>query len=538
MNKRLVIYGYVLVGMTIFYPALHSFFYADDFALLTIGRYSRNPLSFFIYNHFPGGIYYRPLGMSLWWLSFKLAGACPELQNLINILIHIGNSSILFCILNKFHAKIKLNGLLALIFLVHPLTISTAMWLSDRFDLLATLFIFLSLYTHLHFCRNESRLAYVLSVSACMLAALSKEIAYITPVLIMIISAEDCRGVARSWIQRLRIVAPYFGVVGVVAGVRNLVLRGATLQISSEQILNVIVIGFRQTIRLMPKYYSHFIHGIHWYSGLYILIIATTLVLVVLGLRTLSKPALVSWRIVSCGLAIILLTAILQAPVTYANLTYNSSDSFDIPDMVGSRFYYLSFAGFILVVQQFLSIPFRVPNMASMSNSIYILLIGQGIIFGLLSQSLCRNWSELTNGSLRNAADQAIMAIEQLPLPENNCRLYLLNSPADAPYFKEYSDSIIKAIASQNSRVIHCGIMTEIAPFYQVMLREDRRILKSEEQHNNSIIGQYGTSNIIYVYPNAPNISAIFDDPNALILRFDGQRFVKYTQQVKDGRLK
>lgn len=546
--RNLVYFGYLLGGLLVFYPSLSSYYFSDDFAFLTIARYIGNPLSFFYHDHFPGGFFYRPIGMLSWWLSYKLVGTQHVLHNLVNILIHIGNACVLFRIFSLVHANLKLNALLALLFLVHPLTISTTMWLSDRFDLLATMFIFFSLYLFLRYRMNGSRRTYFLSVAACMLAVLSKEIAYFTPLAITVVAIYFKQDAVRIWRQKLNEVAPFYAVILLVFGVRFFLLRSAAVEhfLGENSLSKVMAGGVWNWLRLLPNYYLFNTDWAHWNIGAWTLIVVALVVLVGLSLHALLKPGAVSWSMIALGLTIMLAPAILQAPVSFSNLSYNPSGSFDFTNMVDSRFYYLSFAGFLLAAQQPLSVACKIFASAK-ANSIgcyviYLFLAVQSIVFGILSHSLGNGWSKLSNGQPRHVAEQTSLAVEQLSLPESGCKLYILDTPSDALYFREYSDSVIKALVSQGSRAIHCLMLTEKAPWYQIMLRGDLATMRAAPLRPILVGGRARLPTLIgdlaYVYLNVPDDIAVARDPNAVFIEFDGQKYIDVTQQVHSGSKK
>ncbi|MGC2457318.1 MAG: hypothetical protein WA435_04945 [Gallionellaceae bacterium] len=548
--RNLVYFVYLLGGLLVFYPSLSSYFFSDDFAFLTIARYIGNPLSFFYYDHFPGGFFYRPLGMLSWWLSYKLVGTHHVLHNLINILIHIGNTCVLFRIFSLVHANFKLNALLALLFLVHPLTISTTMWLSDRFDLLATLFIFSSLYSFFRYRVDGSRHAYFLSIAACMLAVLCKELAYFTPLAITVVAIHFNQDPVRTMRQKLLEVAPFYAVILLVFGGRFILLRNTAIAhfLGENSLSKVMAGGVWNWLRLLPNYYSFNADWAHWNIGAWTLIVVTLVVLIGLTLHALFKPGAVSWSMIALGLTIMLAPAILQAPVSFSNLSYNPSGSFDFTNMVDSRFYYLSFAGFLLAAQQPLSVACKIfassnANANALATyAIYILLAVQSIFFGILSYSLGNGWSKLSNGQPRHVAEQTSLAVEQLSLPQSGCKLYILDIPSDALYFREYSDSVIKALVSQGSPAIHCLVLTEKAPWYQIMLREDLATMQAVPLRPIIVGGQARLPTLIgdlaYVYLNVPDDIAVARDPNAVFIEFDGQKYIDVTQQVHSGSKK
>jgi len=542
-NQNAVFVGFFLFGLLVFYPALSSYFFADDFGFLAISRYIHNPLTFFNNDHFPGSFYYRPFGMLSWWLSYKLFGIQYVLHNLVNMLIHIGNAYVLFRIFGLVRANMKLNILLALLFLVHPLTISTSMWLSDRFDLLATWFILLTIYWFLRYRLEGARAAYFSALAVCMLASLSKEIAYFTPLLVTIVSWYIYPNAIRTWRIKLSEIAPFYGAVFLVFGARFVLLRGTEkLLLGEDSLFTVLMGGVWRWLCLLPNFYTFYTDFAQWNVVVGILLLVAIFILAGLSLRALSRPREISWSMAMLGLTIILVPAILQAPVTFISLVYHSSGGFDLSNLVNSRFYYLSFVGFLLLAQQLLTVACSVfinpdTNLV-VARLVYFLLSIQVMAYGTLSHSLGHGWSKLTNGQTRNVIEQASLALEPLSLPQKGCKLYILNTP-DSRYFREFSDSIIKAIAPQQSQMIHCLVLTERSPWFQLMSREDMKTMQAAPLRDAIVAGQPIAPTLIdglaFIYLNVPDSPEIALDPNAMFIEFDGQKYVDVSQQMRSG---
>ena len=536
-KNNVVFLGFFLFGLFIFYPALSSYFFTDDFVFLAISRYVHNPLTFFNSDHFPGGVYYRPLGILSWWLSYKLFGTQHVLHNFVNIMIHIGNSYVLFRIFGLIRANLKLNILLALLFLVHPLTISTSMWLSDRFDLLATLFVLFTIYSFLRYRLESIRAAYYSALVACVLASLSKELAYFTPLLVTIIAWYVHPNAIQTWRIKLSEIAPFYGAVLLVFAARFMVLRGTKLFLGGNSLFTVLKGGVLHWLHLLPNFYTFHAEFAHRNVAVGILLLAAILILAGLSLWALFMRRDVNWSAtaLALGLTLILVPAILQAPVTFSSLAYHSSGGFDVDNLIGSRFYYLSFVGFLLVAQPLLtgacSLFINPISNLIAPRLVYVLLILQIIAYGALSHSLGHRWSNLTNGQARNVVEHVSLALEPLSLPQNGCKLYILNTPSDSLYFREYSDAIIKAIAPEQSRIIHCLILTERMPWVEFVLREDMKQIAPLRD----AVAPMLVDGLAFMYLNRPNSAEIVLDPNAMFIEYDGEKYVDVSLQVKSG---
>ena len=86
----------------------------------------------------PSEQHYWPLTYSSFWLEHKLWGLNPFSCHLVNILLHLANTLLLWRLL----ARLTIPGawLAAALFAVHPVHVEAAAWVITRKDLLATLF--------------------------------------------------------------------------------------------------------------------------------------------------------------------------------------------------------------------------------------------------------------------------------------------------------------------------------------------------------------------------------------------------------------
>ncbi len=165
----------MLAAAIVYWPVLRAFLIDDDFLLLAFARLLRDPLALFAHEHFSIGPYFRPLSMSLWWASAHLFGNAIKPQYVLNLCLHVGVSLALWRLLRAATRLPRANFLLALMFATHPIAIGTASWLSDRFDLLCTLFALLAMRLALEYRRAPSSARLFGTIALCSCAVLSKE---------------------------------------------------------------------------------------------------------------------------------------------------------------------------------------------------------------------------------------------------------------------------------------------------------------------------------------------------------------------------
>ena len=112
-------------------------------------------------------------------LTWQMAGGVPALYHAGNVALHLVNGALVYALAT---ALVPGAGLLAAgVFLLHPLSSSAVAYLAGRSDLLMTTWILLALVLTVH---GSSWWRWGLAWAACGLAAMSKEIGIVAPVLL------------------------------------------------------------------------------------------------------------------------------------------------------------------------------------------------------------------------------------------------------------------------------------------------------------------------------------------------------------------
>jgi tetratricopeptide (TPR) repeat protein len=189
--KKIILIILVLVCLAVYSGYLRGGFIFDDRILV-----EENPLiksarmlpavfSTGIYDYWTGqqpyDRMYRPLQMFSYYLDYSAWGLNPAGFRLSNILLHLFNSLLVFYLLFLVFKKKLLAVSAALLFLAHPVHISTVAYISARADLLSAFFILSSCVFFIKFLASGRRALYVLSLLSAGLALLSRENALLIP---------------------------------------------------------------------------------------------------------------------------------------------------------------------------------------------------------------------------------------------------------------------------------------------------------------------------------------------------------------------
>jgi Flp pilus assembly protein TadD len=88
---------------------------------------------------------WHPLTMLSLQLDYELSGLKPFGYHLTNVLLHVANAVLLFRVLRAATGMVNRSAVVALLFALHPLHVESVVWVSERKDLLSTLFGLLAL---------------------------------------------------------------------------------------------------------------------------------------------------------------------------------------------------------------------------------------------------------------------------------------------------------------------------------------------------------------------------------------------------------
>ena len=175
----------ILVGFGAYFRGLRNQFLGDDSYQIVV-----NPVvhsisnirlffeggTFYNVNQIPGkgplvGTYYRPLMTTVFSTLYTVFGAHPFYFHLLQLLLFIGSSLLLFLIL-RYILSPSLSLFLTLIFLVHPINSQIVFALASMQDTLCLFFGMFALWTALKFTSIKSLVVVVVSL---LLAMFSKE---------------------------------------------------------------------------------------------------------------------------------------------------------------------------------------------------------------------------------------------------------------------------------------------------------------------------------------------------------------------------
>ena len=160
--------------------------------------------------------HYWPLVYTTFWLEHKLWGYAPAGYHIVNVLLHLANTLLLWHLLRRL--AVPGAWVVAAVFAVHPLHVESVAWIIERKDVLSGLFYLAALLAWMRFVERPNPRRYGCSLALYAAALLSKSIAITLPAALLIWPWWKQGRVTSTDLLRL---VP-FGVVGLVITVGDL----------------------------------------------------------------------------------------------------------------------------------------------------------------------------------------------------------------------------------------------------------------------------------------------------------------------------
>ena len=240
--------GLLLVGS--YFPAFFAGFVWDD-RVFTEARAVRDIDGLWRIYFSPAEIeneaHYWPLVYTTFWLEHKLWGYAPTGYHIVNVLLHLINTLLLW----RLVARLTVPGawIVAAVFAVHPLHVESVAWVIERKDLLSALFYLAAFSAYIRFVAERRPGRYFLALFLFALGMLCKSIAVTLPAALLIYHWWQHGRMTGADLLRLM---PFFAV-GLIAAVADV-----AFSISREP----LALGYSMAERVLIA-----THALWFYAG-------------------------------------------------------------------------------------------------------------------------------------------------------------------------------------------------------------------------------------------------------------------------------
>lgn len=168
---------------------------------------------------------YHPLTILSFAFNYAVSGTEPFSYLFVNYLLHIINTILVFYFILKISGnKIAVAAFTALLFGIHPLHVESVAWISERKDVLYTLFFLLSLMQYWKFLQSGKAADRWICFLLFIFSLLSKPAAIILPVVLLLL--DYWKG--RAFSVKLVVEKIPFFILSLIFGIITIKIQSAT----------------------------------------------------------------------------------------------------------------------------------------------------------------------------------------------------------------------------------------------------------------------------------------------------------------------
>jgi len=157
--------------------------YVTESSLVQAGLTTESIIRVFTTTHFGAWI---PITSLSYMLDYQLYGLNPKGYLLTNLFFHIANSLLLFLIFFRMTGAIWQSAFVASMFAFHPLNVESVAWISERKNVLSTLFWLLTMWTYIHYSEKQTVKRYSLVFLFFALGLMSKRMLVTLPFVLLL----------------------------------------------------------------------------------------------------------------------------------------------------------------------------------------------------------------------------------------------------------------------------------------------------------------------------------------------------------------
>lgn len=457
------------------WPGIHGFWGRDDYFQLALARMVGSPWPLFVHDHYPvPGSVFRPLGFASMWLDTRLFGSAYAPHALCDLVLHAGVALALYGVLRRASVSPLVAALPALAFALHPAAAGTAQWWSARFDVLATLFVLLALQGALAYRARPSAFVLAATLLSALAAMASKEIGLVAP------AAMILAWLHWAWLdprQRVRALRACAGALA--CAIAFLVWRSAVLGTATSGLLGDTPLlvalghGLRAWLHDVGGYFSYAallsmtqraLIGCAAFGVLFAVVVARVASRRrrVFSTAPASRDGALRGDLVACGVCLLLLPALLQAPIAMLNAAPLRGEFSAIEAAMQSRLYYLGLAGAALLLGALLAMLRGVARGIACAGVALAL-----VAFAAASHSAAREFAQ-RSVHISAIARAAVRAVDALPPNAGPCRVDFLGVE-QAPEWGGFvsMDSIVKAL-SDRADIRRCWVHADMPTYFHL----------------------------------------------------------------------
>lgn len=129
---------------------------------------------------------WHPLTWISLMLDAQLGKGGPSLFHMTNVALHVLNTLLLFVLLKRVTGSRWRSAAVAALFALHPLHVESVAWITERKDVLSTLFWLLTMLAYVHYAKKPMARRYMLVVAAFALGLMAKPMLVSLPLVLLL----------------------------------------------------------------------------------------------------------------------------------------------------------------------------------------------------------------------------------------------------------------------------------------------------------------------------------------------------------------
>lgn len=252
-----------ILSASVYASALSSYFISDDYAHLFILRLPPFETLVELATKGQSSMFFRPAGFATLFLDYRIWGHEPFGYHLTNLLLHLTGVIGVYFLCKNLGLDRETSAVSSLIFSILPIQPEAVVWIASRFDLMATCLIIWAIALYLKFRLTGRRELYVLALFLSFIAMLSKESAFMAPLLLLSLEyfapKRDIRSAILPLLGFTLLAAATFGYRWIALGG----IGGYANQNGTSAAYNL---GFKTIEGLFLRAPSQLLLGFNWYA--------------------------------------------------------------------------------------------------------------------------------------------------------------------------------------------------------------------------------------------------------------------------------
>ncbi|TAG84087.1 MAG: hypothetical protein EAZ21_01065 [Betaproteobacteria bacterium] len=513
----------------VYWPATGADFVIDDYVFVATARMVENPLPAFWQSHFYEPYYFRPLGILSWWAATQAFSLDYQGHSVVNLVIHGASVCLLAVLLRDVGVKKWATLAAATLLALSPFSLTATLWPSNRFDLLAVLFLLCTAISLVRVLRGGGvRWWAALGLSA-LAACWSKELAFPAATMMAFVALFYSGAT-------VRVRASAFAVLGVTISAAFFWRHALIAQpyaVTGADPLTRFLEGGRAWINAAPEFAALALNESNVSIAAWLIVGVVLLAALLPARRSQRRLAGESVTGPSVGMvlgamAVWVAISIVQMPL--AGAFSRMLDGGALGTITFGRFYYASMAALAVVAGMVLT-------GARMSAVLSVVVVLSAVVLGAQQRTTADAFARWTQTEIRPVALAATAVVDKnTPVQGGSrCVFVFLGTQSNHPWFRMFSDVTVKARTANLSATGSCHILTESTPwifaFPAGVAPADLGLPTVPDVGGAKADSTWGT--IRYRYRLAPkDVQSL---PTARFFDWRDGQFVEVTKEVQSG---